>query len=129
MIIPLPTTALADALRGGNNADLQAATVVYVLLAALQSAAWIPIFSHLRDHAELVEPGADAAFFHAQRVRPWVGVSLDVTAAAVAMVSPVVALVLWTLSVVFLGATSEGVQLMSIVARRLSRRSKAEQVV
>jgi hypothetical protein len=42
------------------------------------------------------------------------------------MVSPVVALVLWTLSVIYLGVASDGVQTMSLVARRRSRSSKAE---
>lgn len=124
MIIPLPTAVLADALRGGNPADLRVAAVVYASLAALQSAAWIPIFPYLRDHPELVEPGNDAASFHAQRARPWVGVGVDTTAAVVAMASPVLALVLWMFSVIFLAATSEGVESIPVLARRRSRRKK-----
>ena len=126
MIVPLPTAILADALRDGNSSDLRAATVLYALLAALQSVAWVPVFRHLHAHRELVEPGTDAAFFHTQPVRPWIAVGVDLAAAAVAMVAPVVALVLWTLSVIFLGVTSDGVQTMSLVARRRSRSSKAE---
>jgi hypothetical protein len=57
----------------------------------------------------------------AQRVRPWIAVATDVTAAGVAMVSPVLALVLWTLSVIFLAVTSEGVQAMRHVRGRRSR--------
>jgi len=126
MIVPLPTAILADALRDGNPPDLRAATVLYALLAALQSVAWVPVFRHLHAHRELVEPGTDAAFFHTQPVRPWIAVGVDLAAAAVAMVSPVVALVLWTLSVIYLGVTSDGVQTMSFVARRRSRSSKAD---
>lgn len=109
-IIPLPTAILADALRGGNAADLRVATVLYTLLAALQSAAWIPVFPHLRDHPELAEPGTDPASFHAQRARPWVGVGIDVAAAAVGMVLPILALVLWTVSLIFFAATSDGIE-------------------
>jgi uncharacterized membrane protein len=125
-IIPLPTAVLADALRGGNLADLRVATVLYASLAGLQSAAWIPVFPYLRDHPELVEPGTDAAFFHAQRVRPWVAVGLDAVAVAVSIVSPVLALVLWTVAVIFLGVTSEGVRAIPFLARRRARGSKEE---
>ena len=118
MIIPLPTMVLADALRGGNSADLRVATVMYVSLAALQSAAWIPIFSYLGNHPGLADPGTDAAVFHAQRVRPWVGAGIDVAAAIVALVSPVAALVLWTLSLIFLAATSDGVGASFLMRRR-----------
>jgi uncharacterized membrane protein len=117
-IIPFPTAVLSDALRGGDPSDLRAATVVYVVLAALQSAAWIPVFPYLRDHPELVEPGTDAAFFDAQRARPWIGVGTDVAAAAVGTMFPVPALVLWTLSVIFLAATSDGVTAISFRLRR-----------
>jgi len=126
MIIPLPTAVLADALRDGNSSDLRVATVLYALLAALQSVAWIPVFRHLHAHRELVEPATDVAFFHAQRVRPWIAVGVDVAAAAVAMIWPVVGLVLWTFTVIFLGITSDGVQTMSLVARRRSRSANKE---
>ena len=125
-IVPLPTAVLAHALRDGNPSDLRTATVLYALLAALQSVAWVPVFHYLHAHRELVEPDTEAAFFHAQRVRPWVAVGVDLAAAAVAMVSPVVGLVLWTLSVIFLGVTSDGVRTMRLVARRRSRRSNPE---
>jgi len=74
-IIPLLTMMLAEALWSGDSTDLRIATAVYASLAALQSAMWIPIFPHLRGHPELSEPGTDAALLHAQRVRPWAGVS------------------------------------------------------
>src|SRR4030095_4970511 len=98
-----------DALQSGHHSDLRLAAVLYALLATVQSAMWIPIFPHLRDHPELVDPGTDAALLHAQRVRPWVGVGIDVAAAGVALVSPVAMLVLWTVSLVFYAATSDGV--------------------
>ena len=109
-IIPLPTAVLADALQSGNPSDLRGAAVSYALLAALQSAVWIPIFRHLRDHPELVEPGTDAALFGAQTLRGWVGAGIDVAAALVALVSPAAMLVLWTISLGFLAATSDGIE-------------------
>ena len=124
MIIPFPTAVLADAFRSGDPTDLRVAAVLYASLAALQSAMWIPIFPHLRDHPELVEPGTDAALLHAQRVRPWVGVSVDLAAAVAALVSPAVMLVLWACSLVFFAATSDGVETVSVLARRRSRRAK-----
>jgi uncharacterized membrane protein len=117
-IIPIPTTILADALRRGDPADLRAATVTYVLLASVVVAAWLPIFRHLRDHLELVEPGTDAAFFDAQRTRLWAGVIIDAIAVGVAMIAPIPALGLWTLSLIFIAATSDGVRRVPRLWRR-----------
>ena len=115
-IIPLPTAILAEALRGGHAGDLRVAAVLYASMAALQSAAWLPIFPYLRDHPELAEPDS-AAFLHAQRIRPWIGMGIDVAAALAALASPVAMLVLWTLSLVFLALTSDGVAAAPSVAR------------
>jgi uncharacterized membrane protein len=108
-IIPIPTAVLADALHGGAAADLRTAVSLYVLLATILVAAWLPIFRHLRDHPELVEPGTDAAFFHARRIRAWIGVAVDAIAVVVAMVAPIPALALWTLTLIVLAATSDAV--------------------
>jgi uncharacterized membrane protein len=123
-IIPLPTAILADALQGGDPGDLRVAAVLYALTAALQSAAWIPIFPYLRDHPELAEPGDSATSLHAQRIRPWIGVGIDAAAVLAALVSPVAMLVLWTFSLIFLAATSDGVETVQIIARWRSRRRK-----
>ena len=125
-IIPLPTAILADALRGGDMGDLRVAAVLYASLAALQAATLIPFFPYLRDHPELVEPGTDAAFLHAHRVRPWVAVGIDAAAVLAALVSPVVMLVLWTLSLIFLAATSDGLEPMPGLMRRRPRSPKKD---
>lgn len=117
-IVPLPTAVLADALRGGEMADLRAATVLYVMLAGLLISAWLPIACHLLDHPELVEPGTDPAFFKSQRIRSWLGVTVDGVAVLVALVAPIPALGLWTLSLVFFATTSDGM----LSAPRLARR-------
>jgi len=125
-IIPVPTAILADALRGGNVAELRIATIVYILLASLLVSAWLPIFPYLRDHPELVAPGTDAAFLHVQRIRSRIGVGVDVIAVVVAMVAPTLALAAWTLSLVFLALTSEGIRANPFVARRSDRAFEEE---
>ena len=116
-IVPIPTAILADALRGGEMADLRAATALYVLLAGVWVAAWLPMLAHLRDHPELVEPGTDPAFFHARRIRSRVGALVDAAAVAVAMVAPVPALALWTLTLVVLAAASDRIPAFPLPAR------------
>ena len=122
MIIPFPTAVLADALHGGNRTDIRVAGVLYALLAALQSASWIPIFPHLRDHPELVEPDTSVALLHAQRIRPWIAVGIDVAAALLALMSPVAMLVLWSVSLIFLAATSDGVERIPVLTRHKTTR-------
>ena len=109
-IVPLPTALLADALRSGDTGDLRVAAVLNAGIAALQSAVWIPIFPYLRDHPELLENGTDAALLHAERIRPWIVVGIDIVAAVLAVMSPVAMLVLWTASLIFLAAPSNGLE-------------------
>jgi len=125
VIVPIPTAILADALRGGEPADLRAAATLYILLAGILVAAWLPILRHLRDHLELVDPEMDAAFLHARRVRTWVGVTVDAVAVVVAMVAPIPALTLWTLTLIVLAATSDVVPGIPFLTRR-SRRARKE---
>lgn len=122
-IVPLPTAVLADALLSGDPGDLRIASVLYALLAAVQSAMWIPIFHHLRDHPELIEPGTDPARLGAQTVRGWIGAGIDVGAAGVALVSPTAMLILWTISLGFLAATSDGIETVWMMKPGVTRTS------
>jgi uncharacterized membrane protein len=124
MVMPLPTAVLADALRGGNPADLRVAVILYALVGGLQLAAWLPLYPYLRDHPELTEPLTEATYFHAQRTRPRVGVGIDAIAVAVAMVAPLTALALWTISLIFIAATSEGIREIHSPIQRRSHASK-----
>ena len=98
----------------------------YALVGGLQLAAWLPLYPYLRDHPELAEPLTEARYFHAQRTRPWVGVGVDAIAVIVAMVAPVLALALWTLSLIFIAATSEGIREIPSPTRRRSHALKED---
>jgi uncharacterized membrane protein len=107
-LLPFPTAVLAEALREGNPTDQRVAVALYALVAGLMSAAWIRVFPYLRDHPQLVDPETDLAYFHAQRIRPWIGVILYTAAGLLGLLAPIVGLILFVVMVVFHGLTSEG---------------------
>src|SRR5918911_106391 len=73
-LVPFPTGVLASALSEGSHVDQQAAVVLYGIVAALMSAAWIPVFPYLHRHPDLLVDPTEAQLFRAQRSRPWVGI-------------------------------------------------------
>jgi uncharacterized membrane protein len=73
-LVPFPTGVLASALSEGTPADQQAAVVLYTIVAALMSAAWVPVFPYLHRHPDLLVDPSEARVLRAQRSRPWVGV-------------------------------------------------------
>jgi hypothetical protein len=116
-LIPFPTGVLASALVEGSHADQHAAVVLYGIVGALMSAAWLPVFPYLHRHSGLLEDPTEAHLFRAQRARPWVGViSFGVAALVGYFLSPVIAILLFVWMIAYHAVTSEGLD-----ANRIAR--------
>jgi uncharacterized membrane protein len=116
-LLPFPTGVLASALGEGSHTDQQAAVVLYGIVGALMSAAWLPVFPYLHRHSDLLVDPSEAQLFRAQRSRPWVGViSFSVAALVGYFLSPVIAILLFVWMIAYHAATSEGLH-----ANRISR--------
>jgi uncharacterized membrane protein len=124
-LVPFPTGVLASALSEGSRADQQAAVVLYAVVAALMSAAWLPVFPYLHRHPDLLVDPSEAGLFRAQRSRPWVGViSFGVAAILGYLVSPVLAIPLFAWMIAYHAATSEGLQANRIARLFATRRQR-----
>ncbi|MEV4714982.1 TMEM175 family protein [Micromonospora sp. NPDC049374] len=112
VIIPFPTSVLAEAFaHGGTDRDRRVAVVLYALAAAAMSAPWLASFAYLRRHPMLFREGVDWAFVSTQRLRPVVGMALYLTSAALGwFVSPVIGLIGIGVMIFFHALTSEGVR-------------------
>ena len=108
-LLPFPTGVIAGAFSDGAAGSREAAVVLYAIVGALMSAAWIPVFSYLARHPDLLLDPGDAEMFAKQRSRPLVGVGSDLLAAALGYcVSPLIGLVLCAWMIAYHGITSEG---------------------
>jgi uncharacterized membrane protein len=116
-LIPFPTGVLASALVEGSHADQHAAVVLYGIVGALMSAAWLPVFPYLHRHSGLLVDPTETHLFRAQRARPWVGViSFGVAALVGYFLSPVIAILLFVWMIAYHAVTSEGLE-----ANRIAR--------
>jgi uncharacterized membrane protein len=112
VIIPFPTTVLADAFaHAGTDRDRRVAVVLYALTAAAMSAPWLAFFAYLRRHPRLLGEGIDRAYVSAQRIRPVVGMALYLASGALGwLVSPVLGVIGIGVMIFFHALTSEGVR-------------------
>ena len=91
--------------------------MLYGIVGALMSAAWLPVFPYLHRQSDLLVDPTEAQLFRAQWSRPWVGViSFGVAALVGYFLSPVVAILLFVWMIAYHAATSEGLD-----ANRISR--------
>jgi hypothetical protein len=62
-LIPLPMGVLAHAFEAGDLNDQRAAVVFYAVVAALMSAAWLPMFPYLMRNTDLLAASRPANAF------------------------------------------------------------------
>jgi uncharacterized membrane protein len=108
-LLPFPTGILAGAFSEGMSGSREAAVVLYAIVGALMSAAWIPVFPYLARHPDLLLDPKDAVLLAKQNSRPLVGVGSYLLAAVLGYsVSPFLALALFVWMIAYHAITSEG---------------------
>jgi uncharacterized membrane protein len=120
-LLPFPTGVLAGAFSEGVSGSREAAVVLYAIVGALLSAAWIPVFPYLARHPELLLDPKDAVLFAKQQSRPLVGVGSYLLAVMLGYyVSPLLSLALFVWMIAYHALTSEGLH-ANRLARALTR--------
>ena len=130
-LLPFPAGVVAGACSEGPAGNRAAAVALYAIVAALMSAAWIPVFSYLARKPELLLRPDDADLFAKQRQRPLVGLVSYLLAAILGyFVAPAIAIALFLWMIAYHAITSEGLhanRLAQLFAcgTRMRRRSTA----
>ena len=100
-VLPFPTAVLSSAWRLGERSDRVVAALVFALLSAAISGAYIGLCTYLARHTGLLSEDSGTAFLVGERRRGAIAIMGTVLAALVALVSPLVALVLFAITPVF----------------------------
>lgn len=109
-LLPFATGVLATAFRDNNLQDQRAAVVLYAIVGAIMSGAWLPLFPHLHRHPNLSRTDAPDGLFGLQIVRPIVGVMLYTIAGITGwFVHPFSAIAIFVFLVGYYAWTSQGV--------------------
>jgi len=100
-VLPFPTAVLSSAWRLGQRSDRVAAAVVFALLSAAISGAYIGLCTYLVRHAELLADSGAGAMMLGERRRAAIAILGTAVAALLAFLSPLLALVLFAVTPVF----------------------------
>ena len=93
-VVPFPTAVIASAFRVGDEQDQAAAVVAYAVVGMASGVAWLLLFSYLRGHRGLLDPGTDIIFF--RLTEPFVTLVGYAIAALIGwFVSPAIALLIF----------------------------------
>lgn len=110
-LIPFPTVVLAATLQEDNVVDQQTAVALYAIIAGFMTVSWLVLFHYLHSRSHLLEPDVDPAFFRAERLRAWVGItSYAVTGVVGWAFAPWTALAVFVGLPIFYGLTSQGLE-------------------
>ena len=108
-LLPFPTGVLAGAFSEGASGSREAAVVLYAIVGALLSAAWIPVFPYLARHPDLLLDPKDAGVLAKQKSRPLAGWAATCWPRCSGTASrPLLALVLFVWMIAYHAITSEG---------------------
>jgi uncharacterized membrane protein len=104
-LFPWPAAVMSAAIRSGDHGDQVAAAVLYAAVGVLVPIAWFVLYGYLARAPELFADPGDRGYAMMAMRRSWVSMVIYPAAAAIAFISPIVALVAYVaLPFYFIGA-------------------------